>query len=230
MMRIFFILVTSVFLLFVFLRLVPVGQRVSTSDVKIEDGGDIVISRPRYLLPREFHSTGGMNPINFWSHIVDPTFEANRGYNHEFVDLDGRTAQLKIRGFHINRTFENPDFREDIIAVRSNNNTYEMKVEGFNFIGIMSEASFRFLGQDGQSLFYYYEGAKGYMPGFVRVALPLSEDKLTIVTPENVSEWENAISELKKASLNVNAISELCSDRFQDSIELAELLFKKSCK
>lgn len=216
-----------------FLGLVPLGTRSAQDDIKGGDKWVIDVRRPHHIIPREFHSQGGMNPIDFWSYAPDPSFDANRTYFHDFVDESGITRSAAVQGVQINRTYSDPAYREEIMAIRRDGDIFEYSVPDFPFFFFSTRVGFRFLGQNRTALFYFYPFGTAHgsqdPAAIVEITLPLVNDTHSVVLSNDVRAWARMIEKLRNLPPAPTAFAEICSDRFQTSVRFAEALWGTSC-
>ncbi|HBQ35322.1 MAG TPA: hypothetical protein DD729_00525 [Rhodobacteraceae bacterium] len=124
----------------------PIGSRSAQDDIKfandyeaIQDGNNQIIpdkivvdiSRPHFIIPREYIQRLS-NPWQIWKYDPDPFFRANLIAPSYFVDLDKSNRLANVQGFDINPNFTNPDYREQVMAIKINgHDIYEFPTPGF---------------------------------------------------------------------------------------------------
>ena len=217
----------------------PLGTRSAQSDLKGGDARVIALSRPHYIIPREYQREGGMNPIDFWSHAADPNFGANKISVFEFVDLDGETRMAAVQGFNINRAFTNPAHRDDVMAIRVVTEIFEFGTPDFRYVGTGANLKYHFLGQNDGNLYFYTpyaypklsfvpESGK-HVEGIVEVSLPFGAGKTRITTSDDVDNWALIVASVTSIELGPNVHSDLCNGKKKGSREFAQTLFGREC-
>ena len=232
-----FIFCVLALLLLLFLLLFPVGTRNAQSDIKGGDQRVIALSRPHFILPREYHSTGGMNPINFWSFAADPDFEGNKIAFNDFTDIDGTSQNAAVQGFHINRTYSNPAHREDVMAIRVGANIFDYPTPGFQYsIGFGSAVKFHYLGQVGSTHYYYYPLAHplthplgDFYEGIIQISRPFKSGKIEIVKSNEIEKWASILTLLRSIDLSPKAFNSLCNGKLIESRRFAQAFFGEAC-
>lgn len=220
-----------------FLWFIPVGTRSALSDIKGGDQRVIALSRPHYIIPREYVNLGGMNPVNFWTYAADPDFSSGKISSHEFVEIDGEIKIAAVQGFNINRMYSNPEYREDVMAIRVGPRIFDYPTPGFEYTaGYGSLAEFHYLGQDGLNLYYYhplansrYDPLGNYIEGIVRITLPHESGKVIIVKSTEIEKWASVVTLLRLIDLSPEAFSSLCKSKPLETHRFAQALFGRNC-
>ena len=222
----------------VFLWFVPVGTRSAQRDIKGGDQWVIALSRPHYLIPREYLRTGGMNPIDIWSHFADPSFQTNRISYYDFKDIDGTRREAAVQGFNINKPYSNPEHREYVMAIRVGTKIFDYPTPGFLY-GYQqgSIAKFHYIGQGGPSLYFYYPVSEHYadpqgkyIEAIIQITLPFESGKIEIVKSNETDQWASIVTHLRSNDLSPKAFNSLCDGKLRESHKFAQELFGKECR
>lgn len=211
----------------------PLGTRNAQSDIKGGDKYVIPISRPHYIIPREFLSRGGMNPFNFWSHAPDPWFRGNQKRTHDFLGIDGLVKHAEIQGFEINRTMKNPQYREAVLAIRVDEKIFDFRTPHFQYsVGAAANEQFYFIGQDESNLYYYYPLAieLGYnLEAIIKLKLPLEDGVIEIVRSDKVVMWKNYVDKLGLIDKNTAMFDDLCRSKELAVRKFIDAVFDRKC-
>ncbi len=218
----------------------PLGTRSAQSDVKGGDKHVIALRRPHYLIPREYHSRNEMNPINFWSYAADPDFAAGKISSHRFKDVDGKIKTAAVQGFRINLGYDNPAYREDVMAVRIDGQIYDYPTPGFMYSSIGKHSVLHYIGRKGSDLYYYYPFAGsnrdvkfeyGYIKAVIKITLPHGSGTAEIVRDYESEKWAALLAHLRQIDLSPDGFETLCKPepKWSGSREFAENVFAKPC-
>ncbi len=184
-------------------------------------------------MPREYRRTGGMNYVDFWSHLPDPIFEFNKLSEHGFIGVGGASVQARAQLFWVNRTFKKEEHREVFLAIEAEGEITEFPLP-LDSIGLPPFWSNRviFISQSNDTLFYFFNSFQtgdSFVSGIIAVGLPLVRKKLTVTT-ENSRIWAQLLESAKNADVQHSRFQELCQNRDISSHAFAEQTFGIKCR
>ena len=238
-------MVATIILLLI-LKFIPIGTRSAQQDIKVSDTlymlDDEVInlSRPHYIIPREFIYTSGFHPFRFWHYNGDAHFSANKISSHFFMGLNTLGQLANVQGFNINLNYSEPTHREQVMAVRWAGKIYDYPTPGFQYShGLSHLGRFFYIGQEGVDLYYYYPYAKHdpafnrehfrHVEAILKISLPLKSGEVEIVKSDDLEQWPISVKKLQSLTLSTFAFTDLCQHRSGEARKFANMVFQRSC-
>lgn len=174
------------------------------------------IERPRHVPPREWHSQGGMNPIDFWSWAPDPSFAAKEVQEFQIEFDDGSKQPARSQLLFVNPTFDDPRNRERVLAIESGGAVYEFTLPESEEAVVLSDVEFLAI-SEGWLIFLYSESLDHFeefapvVRYIIKVPLPLVSQRFEVVGVE-AEEWPVLLS-LIRARADPFNFDRLCDHR-----------------
>lgn len=234
------VLFTLAMLFVLYIAFYPFGQRSAQSDMLGGDARVIALSRPHYIIPREYIQQGGMNPVNFWSVASDPSFSGSRISEFTFLDLGGIIKSASVQGFNINRSFSKPIFKEDVLAIKIGETIFDFPTHEFEYTaGPASNLKFHFVGQDGRDVYLYFpymdtdlsyvKEYKQYGEAVFVLSLPFEGRPIKIIPSTDRESWKSVIDTLRELEPKNPVFESLCDSSAREANNFAASLLGKEC-
>ncbi|MDO6592108.1 MULTISPECIES: hypothetical protein [Rhodobacterales] len=145
-------------------------------------------------------------------------------------DENGDVQAAGLQFIDVNKVYDNPDFREVVLAIEIDGQSYEFpEVEqGYGFVSTFPP---QYIGQSSEELFFAYK--KERQPGqthsgsaILAVSLPLSEGRARIATQFDPLVWNEMLEQLRQLGLDPEEKANLCR-RYRD---VYRLIFGRDCE
>lgn len=176
------------------------------------DALDVVL--PRRFPPREWRSTGGMNPIDYWSWAIDPTFDAEDLQSVSLPDFPTGALEIQYQIVYENRSFEKEENRSKYLLVRLHGHTYAYDLP-ILFEGLSINSIFLLNASADELIFVGRETSDETIIFFYLINRPMADGDYEVIF-ESEEAWGGVIAQIG-TNLNTEEASKIC-DGFESQL------------